>query len=248
MKTFRLFIISTLLSCGILTTINSIALTTTESSDVNVTLNARLAPAYSGSINDVVKLAKSGVDESVVLAYIKTSSGPYQPNANEIVKLHDEGISSPVITAILERGGELRQQYQSTQAASPVSYSQPAPAAVEQPAYAQPVYSAPASTVVYIGGGYPRYSYPGYYGNGYSSYYPYYSSYYSGYDYCYPGVSFRGGFYPRFSVGGRIGDFRFGGHFNGGFASAHFGGGNFHGGFGGRHSGGGHFGGGSHHR
>ncbi|MEY2466410.1 MAG: hypothetical protein QOD03_931 [Verrucomicrobiota bacterium] len=234
---------------------NSIALTTTESADATVTLNARLAPAYSGSINDVVKLAKSGVDESVVLAYIKTSSGPYQPNANEIVKLHNEGISSPVITAILERGGELRQQYQSTQAASPASYSQPAPAVVEQPQYAQPVYSAPVSTVAYIGGGYPSYSYPAYYGYGYSSYYPYsyssycYPRYYSS---CYPRIGFYGGFGPRFSVGGRIGDFRFGGNFHGGFASAHFGGnfggGNFHGGFGGGHSGGGHSGGGMHHR
>lgn len=161
----------------------------------NATVNplpAGAAPAFSGGIDDVVKLAHSGVDETVVLSYIKNSPGPFSPSADEIIKLRDAGISPPEISAMLERGAELR-----VQATAAQSYAQPsaqqAPVITEQaPAnYADTSNggysydnSQPGSTVVYAGGdnsGYP------YYGGGY----PYYGS---AYWWGYPSTFFCGGF------------------------------------------------------
>src|SRR3954464_1882870 len=79
----------------------------------SVTVNGTVspaAPAFSGRINDVVTLTQSGVDESIVMSYIKNSPGPFQPDAQEIIKLRDSGVSPDVITAILQRGAELRDQ------------------------------------------------------------------------------------------------------------------------------------------
>src|SRR5262245_30807675 len=69
-----------------------------------------LAPKFSGNIGEVVKLSESGVDESVMLAFVRNSSVAFNPSADEIIKLREAGISSSVITAMLERGGELRQR------------------------------------------------------------------------------------------------------------------------------------------
>jgi hypothetical protein len=181
---------------------------------VGAILPATAAPQYSGRINEVVSLAKSGLEESVVISYIKSSPGPFQPSADEIIRLRDAGISSQVINAMLQRGAEVRDQAQMAAAAAPAAqdvsanYSQPAqtyaqPAA---PVVATPpvTYVQPASSVIYVGSsyGYPvldsRYYYP------YSCYYP---SYY------YPRVGF--GFAPQFN-------FRFGGGFHGGFHGGGF--------------------------
>ena len=197
-------------------------------------LPATAAPQFSGRINEVVSLTQSGVDQSIILSYIKTSPGPFQPSADEIIKLRDASVPNAVITAMLQRGAELRDQAQAvaanavqTYAASTAAYTQPVtvrvvtpPATYVDPTYS-PTYYAP-STVTYIGGsyGYPYLDYN--YG------YPYYgSSFYSG------------GYYgPRFSF--NFGSpFRIGGGIHGGIG----GGGGFHGGGGGFHGGGG---GGSH--
>src|SRR5437868_3284888 len=133
MKTCRL---SLLLTCGLLISPLARANTSDPAPD---SLNATLAaqrPAFSGGINEVVKLSRSGVDETVVLAYIKNSSGPFQPGADEIVQLHSLGISSPVITAMLQRGGELRQQQPAPSQPAPVAYAgyaQPAAAVTPAP-------------------------------------------------------------------------------------------------------------------
>jgi hypothetical protein len=211
--------ISLLVVCGLLTVISSAAL-------ANVTLDqAQSAPAFSGAINDVVKLHQSGVELSVVLSYVKTSSGPFQPSADEIVKLRDIGISSQVITAVLERGGELRQQTATTPSIDYAAYSRAAsaPATVAQPAatyaqpatyvqpvtYAEPVYTAPpVSSVVVIGSSYAGYGYP--FSYGYRSSYCYRPSYYS-HSY-YPHVGFYAGF-PHVSFGLNFG----GSHFHGSY-------------------------------
>ena len=167
-----------------------------------------LAPAFSSGINDVVKLAQSGVEESVVIAYIKSSSVPFQPGADEILKLHELGISSAVITAMLERGGELRRQAPATPPVAYPGYSPSAPAPAAQPATtyaetaaAEPASAEPVSSVVYIGSSYPAYTYPyyssyGYYPWGYYGYYPY--SYWGYYPYRYCGYypCYRSGYYP----------------------------------------------------
>jgi len=143
-------------------------------------LPASAAPQFSGRINDVVSLSKSGVDQSIILAFIKNSPGPFEPSADEIIKLRDMGISTPVLTAMMERGAQVRDQ---VHAAAVASASQPAntnpsqaPVISETPpdTYAGADYAPqPASTVTYIGGGYsyPYYSYPYYYPTYYSGWY-----------------------------------------------------------------------------
>lgn len=171
-------------------------------------LPAQAAPAFSGRVNDVVTMVQSGVDESVVLTYIKASPGPFQPDANEIVKVRDAGVSPTVINAMLQRGNELRQadtQNQATQVAS-TTYNQPTTQIVyasPTPAYVEPVYvePAPVSTVVYIGGGYsyathqrlsPYWTFPR---PSYSYSTHYYGNYYSR---CAPRFSYGGGFHGGF--------------------------------------------------
>ncbi|HWD91182.1 MAG TPA: hypothetical protein VG938_02420 [Verrucomicrobiae bacterium] len=208
-----------------------------------VTVPSPSAPEFSGRINDIVALSRSGVDQSVVLSYIKTSPGPFQPSADEIIRLRDAGLTTDELTTMLQRGAELREQAQvasaqayaaSTQyAQSSPAYAQQAPATVVTPpaTYVDPTYNPyytqPASSVVYIGG---SYGYP-YLNSGYC--YPYY---YSSYPYYY-----SRGYYPRVGFGFGFNNF---GHFGGGFHAV----GGFHGGFsGGFHSGGGFHGGGGFH-
>lgn len=188
---------------------------------------SQLAPPFSGTIGEVVKLANSGVDEGVVLNFVKNSPVPFNPDADEIIKLHNAGISSQVISAMLQRGGELRQQAAQNQPSSSASYNTAQVVPVQQqpevqPVYVQPVDSAPASTVVYFGS--PVYTYPVvYYGLGgycYTHYYYHYPYYYS----CYPRWGYYGGYRSGISVGARFG----GTHFSSG---AHFGGGRTGGGF-----------------
>lgn len=189
------------------------------------TVPATAAPEFSGRINDVVSLTKSGVDESVVLSFIKASPGPFEPSADEIIKLRDEGISSQVITAMLQRGGELRDQAAAAAASSaqaaaqapvitegaPPSGSESAPVPTETP---PATYSDDTgSTVTYIGGGYP---YPYYY-----PYYPYYSGYIAS-AFFYPFACwFNGCYYPHgcyFPHGGYVHDnFHVHDGFHGGF-------------------------------
>lgn len=175
---------------------------------------SHLAPLSAG-INDVLKLAQSGVDESVIVTFVKNSQTAYRPSADEILKLKDAGVSERVITAMLQRGTELRQQSAQRAVASANQTPQTAPTVPQQPAptYSAPVY-APAPTVVYANP-YPVYTYPAYsYSYAYNWGNPYYYSYW-------PRTIYYGGFFPRVSVG-----FRFGGHggFRGHFDGGHFGG------------------------
>ena len=188
---------------------------------------ATKAPKLSWGLDDVVKLSKAGVDESVIHSYIQNSGVGYNPTAQDIIQLRELGVSSQITAALMQRGSEVRQAatveaQKQAQAAAPAAA--PAQAA---PVYTAPAtYVAPASTVTYIG--YPSYgySYGGYCAPTYYSY-PYYPRYYGYY----------GGFYPSVSVGFRFGGGHFGGHFGGfrgGFHGASHGGfhGASHGGFG----------------
>lgn len=186
----------------------------------------------SAGLEDVVKLTKAGVDESVVFAFIESSSVAYRPSAPEILKLRELGISSPVIGALLRRGEEVRQRAAEAQreaAARNTTPAQPPPApAVSNPPPRQPasppptvinytpvVYPATYPTVVYSS--YPTYrSYPTYSYGYRNCYYP--RSYYSSYS-CYPRGDYYGGFYSRssLSVGFRGGHYG-GVHYRGGYS------------------------------
>ena len=82
--------------------------------------------ALSANAADVVKLAKSGVGDDVVMAYIKGSQAPYNLSATDILALKKAGLSEQLITAMLNHDSSLRHQPQ------PPSYEQKlyAPASV----------------------------------------------------------------------------------------------------------------------
>jgi hypothetical protein len=156
----------------------------------------------SAGLDDIVKLAKAKVEESVILAFVQNSPVAYNPNAQEIIKLRELGISSEVITALIRRGDEVRQRI--ADRAEQTRPANPPPATNDQPSASVPspvqptvvYYSAASPTVVYT---YPNYTYvPSY------RYYPGYS--------CYPGGLYYGGYYPRLSFGVHFGGAYFRGH------------------------------------
>ncbi len=132
MKTrfFPLFVV-----CGIVASsglaARAIESNPTQPSDSAGAVPAGAAPQFSGRINDVVSLSKSGVDPSIVLAFIRNSPGPFEPSADEIIKLRDMGVSTPVLTAMLQRGAEVRDQaHAAAMAAAPDANTSPAQAPV----------------------------------------------------------------------------------------------------------------------
>jgi len=172
-------------------------------------------PYLSAGIPEIMKMHKAGVDASVLLAFIQSSPVAYNPSAREIIYLRDSGISNDLISAMLRRGGELRDRaaeaHREERARSPAPpASQPAAPAPANPA--PPQSSVPPPAVAYANPPYSAYTWPVYYS--YASYpayrYGYYNSpYYRGS--CYPSVSagFRWGCNPShgLSVGFGSGGF-----------------------------------------
>lgn len=153
----------------------------------------------SWGLDEIVKLSKAKVDESVILAFIENSETAYNPTAQDIIQLRELEVSSQVITAVMRHGEGLRQtaretqkQVQAEQAAAVTAANTQATTAYNPPA----AWAEPVSTVTYIG--YPRYyTYPSYnYGYCYpeSYYYPRYYAY-SSYPRFSLGVHFGGGYY-----------------------------------------------------
>ena len=58
---------------------------------------------------DIIRLVKSGVSESVIMAYVEASSIPYELSVDDILYLTDLGTPQPVISSMLKHGNELRQ-------------------------------------------------------------------------------------------------------------------------------------------
>ncbi len=159
---------------------------------------------------DLKKLAKAGVSEDVILAYIKANGFAGKPSSDDLVDLKSAGISDRVLAGIL-------------------APSEPAPAPAATPAAP----AAPAPSTVYVerpvvyASGYwsvgPRYSYPSSYcAPAYRPYYtgtfcrpsysysysysrPYYGSYYRS-SYCGPraSISFSSGRHCRSGFGVRV--------------------------------------------
>ena len=65
---------------------------------------------YSFGIPDIVRLVQGGVDQQVVLAYIKSSQVPFTLTSQQVLQMHTLGVSPDVIKAIIDRGIEVRTQ------------------------------------------------------------------------------------------------------------------------------------------
>ncbi len=63
-----------------------------------------LCPAFADEADDLIKLAQSGVDEEVLLAYINQSPAPIDLSADDVITLNDLGVSSRVISEALRHG------------------------------------------------------------------------------------------------------------------------------------------------
>jgi hypothetical protein len=71
-------------------------------------LAVALSASFAASGDDLITLAKSGVDEEVVKAYIENTAGPFDLTPAEVIALKDLGVSSKLIIEALrhERSGD----------------------------------------------------------------------------------------------------------------------------------------------
>jgi hypothetical protein len=86
--------------------------------------------------DDLIKLARSGVDGEVLLAYVETSTVPFDLTADDIITLKDLGVPAGVINAALHRGQALDSAAAASGAAptpalAPVPQAQVAPPSVD---------------------------------------------------------------------------------------------------------------------
>jgi hypothetical protein len=93
-----------------------------------------LSASTAASADDLITLAKSGVDEEVVKAYIENSAGPFTLTSEDVVTLKDLGLSSKVIIEALKHD---RENDSLLKADTAVTYPEPA----AEP-YAPPAVSA----------------------------------------------------------------------------------------------------------
>jgi hypothetical protein len=145
---------------------------------------ATMAKTVSYETAQVAKLAQTGVDPSVIKAYVENSQIATPPTVDEIIYLRNQGIPSDTIAALIRRGNLLQaqsiQNMQATQATAPQG-----PTTAPAPVY---VNTAPAQNPVYdysqLEPNYTYAAYPPYYYNSWPYYYGWSSGiYYSSYPY-----------------------------------------------------------------
>jgi len=66
---------------------------------------AQTAPSLPPGVQEVVKLAKAGLDEEVVLAHIRNAAAYYNLSVDQLIYLHDQGVSANEIKALMGSGG-----------------------------------------------------------------------------------------------------------------------------------------------
>ena len=69
-------------------------------------LPANIKP--SGPVAEVIKLANSGLDESVMLAYVTNSTHTFNLSAEDIIYLNDIGVPGKVVTAMIQQDQALK--------------------------------------------------------------------------------------------------------------------------------------------
>jgi hypothetical protein len=80
---------------------------------------------FSAGMDEVIKMIHAGVATDVIKTYIENSSVAYNLSADEIIALKERGVPDELTTAMVKRGGELRQLVHQapTHNASPPAFS-----------------------------------------------------------------------------------------------------------------------------
>src|SRR6266404_342877 len=86
---------------------------------------------------EVIKLAQSGVDEGVMLAFVTNSTSTFNLGSDEVVYLNDLGIPSNVIAGMIQRDQTLKEEL--TSLAAPMPAEPPQPQASYPPASSAPL-------------------------------------------------------------------------------------------------------------
>lgn len=146
------------------------------------------------TVDDVKKLARAGISEETILAFLKANPPSFRPTAQDIVDLKEAGVTPKVLVYLLEPKGGAH-----THASTPASAT--ASRETIRPVY---VYSTPSAY---------DYAWPRY---GYWTYYPHY--YFGGYGY----GSHYG--YGHHGYGHRLGGWHHGGGHSYGHSGHHGGG------------------------
>jgi hypothetical protein len=131
------------------------------------------AASISAPLREIVQMFDSGINPTVIQAYVESSSIAYQPNGDEIIYLHEHGIPSSIISAMIQRGASLREQTAAAQSEAAAQADAPAaanastsppPSPVPNPAeVVSPTYDSSSSpTYVYASPGYVYGAYPNY--------------------------------------------------------------------------------------
>ncbi len=76
---------------------------------------------------ELVRLAQSGVDENVMLAYVNNSNQGFSLGPDQIIYLNDIGVPGSVVTAMIQRDQSLKIATAASPAAAPAQVYQPAP-------------------------------------------------------------------------------------------------------------------------
>ena len=92
--------------------------------------------------NDLLSLAKSGIEEQILISYIDAAKGPFNLTADQIIELKDLGVSAKVISEALRHG-----QNAEAAAAEPTTAANPeiAQPAVSNESYVEPATEAPVA-------------------------------------------------------------------------------------------------------
>ncbi|MHC4607654.1 MAG: hypothetical protein ACYTAF_12130 [Planctomycetota bacterium] len=142
-----------------------------------------LAASADVSKDDIRKLVKNGISDSVIVAYIRANRPVRHLSSDDVIELKNMGASDAVLEALLDGASKKA-------APAPAVQPQPAPRVVEKPVYVQ--------TPVYVQR--PMYHYVT------TDYYyhprPYYTNHYS---YSWPAYRYHR---PYYGYGG----YRYGGH------------------------------------
>ncbi|PHX95477.1 MAG: hypothetical protein CK546_02350, partial [Pedosphaera sp.] len=100
----------------------------------------------SAPVAEVARLHLSGLDETVVKAFVEKSTNGLSPSADDLIYLKDIGVSPRIITALIQQTARVREQDVALRATQPVATAPPNVtiiAANANPPAAQPAAPAP---------------------------------------------------------------------------------------------------------